>query len=84
MNVLLKEHEWNEGHEDDGDDGGDESFRGKHWGQILYPTMARLRERFIFPRRSGNILLLKMLRQSFRRASKCVLCSLACPCPYPY
>jgi hypothetical protein len=58
MNALLKEHEWEEGHEDEKD----ESFRAvSPFGQFLYPTMARLRDIY-FPRRSGNGLLLKMLR----------------------
>jgi sister chromatid cohesion protein DCC1 len=57
MNVLLKEHEWEEGHEEDED----ESFRAvSHFELILYPIMARLID--YFPRRSGNGLLLKMLR----------------------
>ena len=57
MNVLLKEHEWEEGHEEDEE----ESFRAvSHFGLIMYPRMARLRDRF--PRRSGNGSLLKTLK----------------------
>jgi hypothetical protein len=41
MNALLKEHEWEEGQEVEKD----ESFRAvSTFGQIVYPTMARLRE----------------------------------------
>jgi hypothetical protein len=58
MNTLLKEHEWEEGQEDEKD----ESFRAvSTFEQILYPTMAKLREIY-FPRQSGNGLLLTMLR----------------------
>jgi hypothetical protein len=39
MNVLLKEHEWEEGHEEEEDH---EIFRVVSWGQIH--TVARLRE----------------------------------------
>jgi sister chromatid cohesion protein DCC1 len=56
MNVLLKEHEWEEGHEDD------ESFRAVSIGDRSYTLQWRGLERDYLPRRSGNGLLLKMLR----------------------
>ena len=56
MNVLLKEHEWEEGHEDD------ESFRAVSIGDRSYTLQWRGLKRGYLPRRSGNSLLLKMLR----------------------
>jgi hypothetical protein len=53
---LLKEYEWEEGHEDE-----DESFRAVSTGDRSYTHKEAYRE-IIFQRRSGNGLLLKMLR----------------------
>ena len=58
MNVLLKEHEWEEGHDEDDED---ESFRAVSIGDSSYTPMAA-KLRVYFSRRSGNGLLLKMLR----------------------
>jgi hypothetical protein len=59
MNVLLKEHEREKGHEEDED----ESFRTVSAGDRSYITYSQPRLRYYyFPKRSRNGLLLKMLR----------------------
>jgi hypothetical protein len=61
MNVLLKEHEWEEGQEDEAE-AEDESFRAVSSGDRSYTPQWRGSQRVILPKRSGNGLLLKMLR----------------------
>jgi hypothetical protein len=54
---LLKEYEWEEGHEDE-----DESFRAVSTDDRSYTHNEEAYREIIFQRRSGNGLLLKMLR----------------------
>jgi hypothetical protein len=61
MNILLKEHEWEEGHKDDDDDDDDDgSFRAVSTRDRSYTPMAE-RDCY-FPRRSRKGSLLKMFR----------------------
>jgi sister chromatid cohesion protein DCC1 len=61
MNVLLKEHVWEEGHDEDEED--EESFRAVSTGDKSYtiPPNGEAHREIYFPRQSGNGLLLKML-----------------------
>jgi Sister chromatid cohesion protein Dcc1 len=76
MNILLKKHEWKEGHEDDEEEeeekeGEGGSFRAVSTGtDKTYTPQRRHLERDYFSRRSTNGLLLKMPRQNFRPASR--------------